>query len=457
MRVSRIWMSLVGVLCVSSTALAELNYLEVADPTGIRLARLDSPTVNSQPQYSYYSGPPIGGQSSMTSVSSLKSSDEQTAQPAVPMTAAATPGGSDWSSTSVAGCGGCQSCGCDCSPYCNCCNDRWYADFSGLTMGRTGPNKNYTTFDQNNISHQLLYFPPPDWGGGVDTRIGYWFGCGSCGDPCSCGSSCGPSGRAGVEVAYWGVWGMNGVASITDANFGPNSLGTVQNDGLVGFQNADDASLWFDNARAVRLLRNDQANSIEVNFLYMPCCESCNRFQMTALAGFRYFQFRDNLEWDQFAGTGAGVTPDEAITVANVSNNLYGFQIGAYLDYQVCNRWSIFAVPKVGIYGNGITGLNSMFLSDGTRATFDSNGDALNFHNTANTFSVLGQIDVGFNWWFSRNWSLLGGYRVVAVSGVALADNQIPQFFADEAGWKTVKTNGDLILSGGFAGVGCRF
>jgi hypothetical protein len=325
-------------------------------------------------------------------------------------------------------------------------------------MGRTGANKTYTTFDQTNQAHQLLYFPPSDWGGGADMRIGYWFGCGSCGDPCSCSNSCGSSGRAGIEVAYWGVWGMNGVASITDAAVGANQLGTVQNDGFVGFLAPDDASLWFDNARAVRLLRNDEVNNVEVNFLYMPCCEACNRFQMTALAGFRYFQFRDDLTWDQFAGTGLpGGDPNEAITVTNVSNNLFGFQIGAYLNYQVCNRWSVFAVPKVGIYGTHIAGYNSMFLSDGTVARFDANGDALRFNNSANTFSMLGQIDIGFNWCFSRNWSFVGGYRVVAASGVALADNQVPQFFADEAGWKTIKTNGDLILDGVFTGIECRF
>ena len=65
--------------------------------------------------------------------------------------------------------------------------------------------------------------------------------------------------------------------------------------------------------------------------------------------------------------------------------------------------------------------------------------------------------DVGVNWAFAPNWSLVGGYRVVAASGIALGDNQIPQFFADEAGWKEVKTNGNLILHGAFAGIEARF
>ena len=40
----------------------------------------------------------------------------------------------------------------------------------------------------------------------------------------------------------------------------------------------------------------------------------------------------------------------------------------------------------------------------------------------------------------------MGGYRVVAVTGVALADNQIPHFLAAANEFADVKTNGELIL-----------
>ena len=349
----------------------------------------------------------------------------------------------------------------ECASYlpscCGCCNTHWYAYVGGLTMGRDMPNHFWTTFDQTNQAHQLRYFPGADWGGGVDTRIGYWFGCGCCNDPCkgSC-SSCGPNGRFGIEAVYYGMWGMDGQTSIVDNT---NQLGTVQNDGFVGFVNPDDASLWFDNAHAVRLYRNDEFHNVEINFLWVPCCDSCSRFQMTALAGVRFFRFSEGLEWDQFANPAnlpAGAS-DEAITNVQVQNNLVGFQIGAYMNYRVCNSIGIFAVPKIGIYGNHISGRNSMALADGTQATFDASGDALNFHNSSNVFSMLGSIDVGVNWAFAPNWSLIGGYRVVAASGIALGDNQVPQFFADEAGWRTINTNGNLILHGAFAGIECRF
>jgi Putative beta barrel porin-7 (BBP7) len=460
----RAWTSLVGVLCLSGTALAQTNYLEANDPYGVRQTRLDYAT---QPSMSNGGN----GAGSQPVVGSPANFHTQDSAPATPPAAAASSSSSGDNSCSGS-CSSCngnaydnalnntgwgEDCGCNIPSCCN--NSHWYVYAGGLTMGRTMPNKTWTTYDTANNAHQLQYFPGANWGGGVDTRIGYWFGCGCCGDPCSCCNSCAPSGRVGIEAVYWGVWGLDGSAGITNSTF---SLGTVQDDSGVSF-GTNPATDWFDNTpgnpvRAVDLRRSDDINNVEINFLYLPCCESCNRFQFTALAGIRYFEFRDDLSWEQFKTTApAGSASDEAIINDNVQNNLVGFQLGAYMNYQICNRWSVFAVPKIGIYGNHITGLNSMALADGTRATFDVGGDPLYFHNTANVFSMLGSIDVGFNWAFGQNWSLIGGYRVVGVSGVALADNQIPQFFADEGGWKTIKTNGDLIVDGAFAGIEARF
>jgi len=64
---------------------------------------------------------------------------------------------------------------------------------------------------------------------------------------------------------------------------------------------------------------------------------------------------------------------------------------------------------------------------------------------------------VGFNWALNPTWSVVGGYRLLAASGVALGDNQIPQTFATEGSWRTINTNGDLILHGAFLGVEARF
>jgi hypothetical protein len=369
----------------------------------------------------------------------------------------ASPDASGWGSDVQRGWGDdCASCLPSC---CGCCNNHFYAYIGGLAMGRDMPNKLWTTFDQANPANQLRYFPGADWGGGIDTRIGYWFGCGGCGDPCNSCNSCGSSGRFGIEAVYWGAWGLDGHTSIYDPT---NQLGTVQDVGLVSF-GANAISNWFDNARSVELSRNDEVHNVEINFMYLPCCDPCNRFQLTALAGIRFLRFDEGLRWGTLAGTAPSGArfgdnlADEAFVNADVQNNLVGFQIGACMNWQVCNSVSLFAMPKIGIFGNHINGHNSVIAGDGTVATFDGSGNPLNIRNTANVFSMLGSIDVGVNWAFARSWSFVGGYRVVVASNIALGDNQIPQFFADEAGWHTVKTNGDLLLHGAFAGIEYRF
>jgi hypothetical protein len=439
MNAIRSWTTFVGSLCLAGTTLLAGTLARATDSVSyaVRLSRLDDSASRGA-----WDGYWVGGQSMKPAFAGNVSDPNAPSKPDSVYEQAA---------------GNSEDYGCQLPDCCGCCNQHFYAYLGGLTMGRDAANHSWTTFDQTNVANQLLHFPAADWGGGVDTRIGYWFGCGSgCGDPCGCCNCCHSEERYGIEAVYWGVWGLDGTASVSDPT---HQLGTVQFDGLVGFVNPNDATLWFDNADQVRLLRNDEFHNVEINFLYLPCWTPCDRFTLTAIAGIRYFRFSEGLTWEQFAnsaGIPAGFS-DEAITHVDVQNNLVGFQIGSYMNYRLCRRWSVFAVPKVGIFGNHIVGHNQMALADGMPATFDANGDELNFHNSANVFSMLASIDVGFNWAFNRNWSWIGGYRAVAVTGVALGDNQIPPFFADESGWQTINTNGSLILHGAFTGLEARF
>ncbi len=57
----------------------------------------------------------------------------------------------------------------------------------------------------------------------------------------------------------------------------------------------------------------------------------------------------------------------------------------------------------------------------------------------------------------SPNCQLFFGWRVIGVSNVALADNQFLPYIADSAGFQRVKSNGDVILTGAFAGFSVMF
>lgn len=90
-----------------------------------------------------------------------------------------------------------------------------------------------------------------------------------------------------------------------------------------------------------------------------------------------------------------------------------------------------------------------MYRGDGVTAFDISSAD--------DTLSFIGQLDAGVNVQFTRRWSGYIGYRLVAVSGVALADNQIPAYIQATNQILDVDTNGDLILHGGIVGLTYSF
>jgi hypothetical protein len=75
-------------------------------------------------------------------------------------------------------------------------------------MTRNQPNKYWTTYDQTNNNFQNLNTEDANvhWDGGGEFTVGY----AHC---CDCG----------FELTYWGVWDMNGSASVSSPT---NNLGT---------------------------------------------------------------------------------------------------------------------------------------------------------------------------------------------------------------------------------------
>ena len=73
--------------------------------------------------------------------------------------------------------------------------------------------------------------------------------------------------------------------------------------------------------------------------------------------------------------------------------------------------------------------------------------------------AFLGELRLGGAYTLRHNsggrpiWRLYGGYRAVALTGVALPTNQIPADFSDVVGVANIKSNGSMILHGLQAGV----
>jgi hypothetical protein len=332
----------------------------------------------------------------------------------------------------------CAECAGDCGCDSGCgCHGFWYGYAGGLMMTRNQPNKFWTTYNQANNNFQNLNTEEANvhWDGGPEFTVGY---------RCCC--------DGGIELTYWGIWDMNGSVSITDPN---NNLGTpmdVTNGAaglLLGGQTPDS---FFTNAHQMFIWRHDEVHNVEINLTYNPWGYDNCGWNATWLAGVRLFKFDENLLWTSVAGgfdLGSNGGANQANLNIHCENDMAGFQIGGVINYRFNNRLSIFGVPKIGIYGNAAETQSRYYRGDGI-VGFDITGHK-------DTVSFLGSFDLGLNYDVGCHWSLVGGYRVVVVSGVALADNQIPHFLAAADEFADVKTNGDLILHGAFFGASFHY
>ena len=215
---------------------------------------------------------------------------------------------------------------------------------------------------------------------------------------------------------------------------------------------AGTAAAIFDNAREHRIWRSDEVHNLEINLLHQNVYAGQHGSQLTFLAGARYFKFDEGLIFGSVSsgnefGSAGGV--NEAYLEVQTEDNLVGFQVGAQCDHYFTPCLSLYATPKIGIYGNNMNATSRLYRGDGL--------EVFNIDGQKSDFSMLGQLDVGLNYTIGCNTRLFGGYRALAVSGIALSDQQIPPFLADTAGFATLESNADLILHGAFAGVEVRF
>ena len=343
------------------------------------------------------------------------------------------------------GCGcnaGGDSCGCGCD---DCCGPSWFISAAGLILTRDNPNRFWTTYETNNNPNQLMNTKDADthWDGGAEIRFGR-FGCADC------------EGRRGWEVVYYGTK-LRGFASVRDPGnelSTPINLNTQTGTFDIGPRAAEE---YFDNAREHRIWRDDEIHNVEINFLQEEMVSN-NMTQVTWLAGFRFFRFDESLVFGSVAGANA-VNPgaefgnnggeDEAYLDIRCENNLIGFQIGLRGDYFITDNFGLFALPKLGLYANEINSRARLYSGDGV--------EAFDIRSNENDFTMLASIDLGIEYQISSGWKAYAAYRAVAVSGIALSDDQFPAFIAAADELADIDTNGDLLLHGAVLGLEYRY
>ena len=113
----------------------------------------------------------------------------------------------------------------------------------------------------------------------------------------------------------------------------------------------------------------------------------------------------------------------------------------------------------VGIFNNHITlDYNLYAVSSTTGQQYQGSSQTYanpNYpvHATSDDFAFLTQVDLGLDWQITRHLSTQFGYRVVAMTGIATADSQIPFFGNDTQAIANIQHKDSLLVHGAFGGL----
>jgi hypothetical protein len=168
--------------------------------------------------------------------------------------------------------------------------------------------------------------------------------------------------------------------------------------------------------------------------------ESSSGFNRNYLAGFRYIQLNESLTWtaDDILVTGAN-----GKYVIDTTNDLFGFQMGAGIEYET-GRWSLGVSAKSGLFWNNAESHQQMLLTANPE-------DDFNRTNSEAELSYLGEAEVLSRWHITPNASLRAGLEVLVIGSTALAPRQIDFI----GGTNNIETGGSPWYMGGLLGFEC--
>ncbi len=343
------------------------------------------------------------------------------------------------------GAGTCTDGGDNC---CNCCCcSPWFSSFDFLYMGRNAPNTLYMSYEFSAPVNQG-HFDNFDWAPGGQVTFGYHFGC--CCD-------------WAIEATYWGLAESDtDGAPNTPGPYGtPLTMGLVDILGTVGGSpnGTQSAADYFDNAPNQHIWRDWQVQNVEANLVKNICGGSCSCVSVDYMVGFRWFRFQDGLLFgSEHPLDGTAYAGDWIYLNDHITNDLIGAQTGFDLSYRFLNCWKAFCRPEFGIYNNHTQlNYNLYAVSSTTGQQYQASSETYanpNYpvHATGNDFAFLTQVDVGLDWQLTRHVSIEGGYRVLAATGIATSDAQVPFYGNDTQAIANIQHNGSLVLNGAFVG-----
>jgi hypothetical protein len=275
--------------------------------------------------------------------------------------------------------------------------------------------------------------------------------------------------RWAIEGVYWGIYPSDEVAQIfatdmTGAIGSPFDFNWLDYDNGTGPMPVGD---YFDNSQVLRVLRTFSYHNVEVNFLRAPLCwtaPGCRQARLGLLTGVRYMQIEEGLDIDADAANNAfgDDIVNELFYDIQVRNSLVGYQIGGQFDYCLTNRLSLQIGSKLGVFGNRMKQRQTVWGGNGSAiisatSPLGYGGSAYSASSTESDVAFVGELQAGLSVCLTKHWSLAGGYRAVALSGIATPGNQIAYRFDDLQSARQIHSNGSMVLHGAYAGLECMY
>ena len=328
------------------------------------------------------------------------------------------------------------------------CGCGWYGSLTALIMGRSDGKGLWTSYKDGEETNQLTNTQfNMRWECGGEIQLGRCFCC--CGTPYA------------IEASFWTGEDFYGTVDTTVPGghvSSPLDFNSLNFPGAVSIAPSNYAGYWFDGAQEHCLVRRDEYDDFEINLIRQPLAWACDsQWDIGWSAGVRYFRFQDFLQFSSLSwmATDWNDVANVGYISDRVTNNLIGFQCGFDLAYRMCRNVRLFVDPQVGVYDNYMDATFACYTGAGVNGA----GPYGNFpvHSTCNGLAFLTQVDMGVDWQFARNWSARAGYRVVAVTGVGLADDQFPQYICDTLAMRDVQHYSSIVLQGAFVGITCNF
>jgi hypothetical protein len=330
----------------------------------------------------------------------------------------------------------------------------WYSSFSALVLGRSPARRVWTGSrpypnEQDQLSNTDI---PMSWKWGGEVQLGRRFCCG-----------CTP---LAVRATFWTTEAMTGSETTTNP-YSPYTISTPLQTDNINFYLPNSvivpATTFFTNAASSTVSRRDEFYDFEINLLRERLAWTCDSgWEIGWSFGVRYFRFQEALSVSVINNDVGGLGVGDAYFKDTVTNNLVGPQIGFDLAYNLGNNFRLFATPTFGVCANIVDSsfqaqgrLGSGAYADGTNTITGYPNFPAHGANTGIAF--LTQIDMGADWQFARNWSARAGYRVVAMTGMGLADDEYPQYLCDTPEMHNPQHSSSLVLHGAFFGVTYNF